>query len=104
MTDEVGEKAIHTHDFQIFYLLGDCAADEEVKVKFSRNSRSWRSIPIYDGDKTSLTTSTEKVREFTLAQGSAAVGDRAAFRLNKKVRAFKARSPRGIVIVDEDAQ
>jgi len=74
-----------------------------VKVKFSKSSKSWRNIPIYEGDKTSLTTKTDKVREFTLAQGSAAVGDRAAFRLSKKVRAFKAKSPKGIVIVDDNA-
>jgi len=72
-----------------------------VKVKFSRGS--WRNIPIYDGEKTNLTTETDKVREFTLTQGSLAGGDRAAFRLSKKVRVFKARSPRGIVIVDDNA-
>jgi hypothetical protein len=37
-----------------------------------------------------------------LNQGSQ-TGDRAAFRLSRKVRAFKARTPKGIVIVDDNA-
>ena len=73
-----------------------------MKVKFSRSSKSWRNIPIYDGEKTDLTTETEKVREFTLTQGSS-TGDRAAFRIGKKMKLFKANRPRGIVVVDENA-
>ena len=95
-------KNIHKHDFLTFYLNGDCTGDEEVKVKFQKGKNFWKRNIYYDGDKTDLTTETEKVREFTLTQGSS-TGDRAAFRIGKKMKVFKANRPRGIVVVDENA-
>jgi len=94
-------KNIHKHDFITFYLNGDCNGDEEVKVKFQKGRNFWNRNIYYEGDKTDLSTETSTVREFTLrADGTT---DRIGFRVFKNTR-FTARTPRGIVITDRDAQ
>lgn len=81
---------IHKHDFIVFYLSGDCAGDEDVKIKFQRSPKSWTSMMISDGAE--IHSQTDRIREFTLKTDGTT--DRVAFRINKKTKNFKPRTPR----------
>lgn len=91
-------KDIHKYDFVIFYLNGDCAADREEEILFKKNARFWTKAGVYDGPLAELIDQTNSERRFKLT----ADGQVAAFRVFKK-QGFNAKSPRGIVIDDQDA-
>jgi len=91
-------KDIHKYDFVIFYLNGNCAADQEEEVLFKKNAKFWTKAGVYMGSQAELIGESNTERRFKLT----ADGQVAAFRVFKK-QGFTAKSPRGIVIDDLDA-
>ena len=93
-----GTKDIHKYDFVIFYLNGNCAVDQEEEILFKKNAKFWTKAGVYDGPLAELIGESNTERRFKLTAG----GQVAAFRVFKK-QGFNAKSPRGIVIDDQDA-
>ena len=91
-------KDIHKYDFVIFYLNGNCAADQEEEILFKKNAKFWTKAGVYMGSQSELIGESNTERRFKLT----ADGQVAAFRVFKK-QGFNAKSPRGIVIDDLDA-
>ena len=105
-TETYEQTTVHSKDYQIFFLMGDCT--DPVVLTFDQRVRFWEKNIFYDGTKTQL-TSTEvidgrEIREYTLTQGSVD-GDRVAARIykNKKKLPAKVPSGTGIVIDYSDA-
>ena len=105
-TETYEQTTVHSKDYQIFFLMGDCT--DQVVLKFDQRVRFWEKSLFYDGTKTQLTSTVEsdgrEVREYTLTQGSVD-GDRVAARIykNKKKLSAQVLSGSGIEIDYSDA-
>ena len=95
-TETYEQTTVHSKDYMIFYLTGDCT--DPVVLTFDQRARFWQKNLFYDGDKTQLTPTEEidgrEVREYTLTQGSVD-GDRVAARIGKNRKQLPAQVPSG---------